>query len=96
MPAIKQKKKSTQRPPYRRPWEELMRRVGHEVLTCPRCDGTMKLLQVVEDPVVIERILIHLGLPTTLPPVAPARAPPETDLDLCLAQTYPDSGSPWA
>ena len=55
----------------------------------------MQIIQVVEDPKVIERILTHLGLPTDLPPVAPARAPPEDELDLCFAQTIPDTESAW-
>jgi len=45
--------------------------------------------------VVIEKILTHLGLPTGLPPLAPARAPPEDELDLCFAQTVPDTAADW-
>ena len=51
----------------------------------------MQITQVVEDPEVIGKILAHLGLPTDLPPVAPARAPPGDELDLCFAQTAPDT-----
>jgi len=74
---------------------DLLERVfGHD-LSCPDCHGPMKVIQVVEDPVVIERILIHLGLPTDLPPLAPARAPPGDELDLCFAQTPPDTEPCW-
>ena len=39
----------------------------------------MKPIQVVKDPDVIHKICQHLGLPTSLPPVAPARAPPQDE-----------------
>ena len=41
----------------------------------------MNRIQLVDDPAVICRILTHLGRPTSLPPVAPARAPPQPELD---------------
>ena len=67
---------------YRRPWAELLARIfGHQVLICPHCQGRMNRIQLVEDPVVIRRVLTHLGLPTSLPPVAPARDPPQAELD---------------
>jgi len=73
----------------------LLERVfGHD-LSCPRCHGPMQFIQLVEDPLVIEKILNHLGLPTDLPPVAPARAPPDNELDLCFAQTVPDTEPDW-
>ena len=34
-------------------------------------------IATIEDPPVIERILRHLGLPTTMPEPAPARPPPD-------------------
>ena len=67
----------------------LSRMFGHN-MNCPRCNGSMRLIQVNDSPQVIDRILTHLGLPTDLPPVAPARGPPEDERDLCFAQTYPD------
>ncbi|MCC7082234.1 MAG: hypothetical protein IT530_16305 [Burkholderiales bacterium] len=39
------------------------------------CGGEPKILAAIEDPVVIVRILTHLGLPARAPPRAPARAP---------------------
>jgi hypothetical protein len=36
----------------------------------------MKLLALVRDPEGITRFLTALGVPTTVPPLAPARAPP--------------------
>jgi hypothetical protein len=67
---------------YRRPWAELLARIfGHQVLICPRCRRRMNRIQLVDDPAVIHRILTHLGLPTSLPIVAPARDPPQPELD---------------
>lgn len=58
-------------------WAELMRRVFRiDVLSCDRCGGRRKVLTFLTDPAVIERILLHLGLPTELPEVAGARSPP--------------------
>jgi hypothetical protein len=69
--------------PYRRPWAELLRRIhDHDVLRCPRCDGRMVPVQTVKDPAVIAKVLAHLGLPTSLPAVAAARAPPQLVFDL--------------
>ncbi len=58
-------------------WAELMRRsLGLDVLACPRCGGTLRLIALIEDPAVIQRVLRHLGLPTDIPEAQPARAPP--------------------
>ena len=63
--------------PPARSWASLMRRVfGYDVLSCPRCGQTMRLIALIEQPSVIRRILRHLGLPTEVPEPAPARAPP--------------------
>ncbi len=76
-------------------WLDLLERVfGHDP-TCPRCRGTLQLIQVVHSPLVIDAILNHLGLPTDLPPLAPARAPPGDGLDLCFAQTLPSTEPCW-
>ena len=34
-----------------------------DVLRCPRCAGRMRLLATIDDPVVIQKILAHVGLP---------------------------------
>ena len=58
-------------------WAELMRRsLGLDVLACPRCGGTLRLIALIEDPAVIQRVLRHLGLPTEIPEAQPARAAP--------------------
>ena len=61
-------------------WAELMKRVFLvDVLTCPDCGGARRLLAFILKPSAIERILRHLGLPTELPMVCPARASPEQE-----------------
>jgi hypothetical protein len=49
---------------------------GVDVLACPRCGGRMRVVATIEDPVVIRKILTHLGLPTDVP----APRPPPRDL----------------
>ena len=59
------------------PWRQLMRRgLNLDVETCPRCGGKMRPIALVQDAENIARYLRHLGLPTEVPPVAPARGPP--------------------
>lgn len=54
-----------------------MRRTLHiDVETCPKCTGKLKLIALVQDPEGIGRYLRHLGLPTEVPAVSPARGPP--------------------
>ena len=60
---------------------DLMRRsFGYDLLACPRCGGKMELLACILDTTTVRRILAHLGLPTELPHLAPARASPTHDL----------------
>jgi ribosomal protein S27AE len=58
------------------PWQRLMRQLGIDVETCPRCGGKMKVIALVRDAQGIARYLRHLGLPTEEPSMAPARGPP--------------------
>jgi hypothetical protein len=59
-------------------WASLLRRVwGPDVTTCPRCGDILRVLVFVTHPDITERILDHLGLATVVPPIAPARAPPD-------------------
>ncbi len=61
----------------------LMQRVlGIDVLESPKREGRAHITAFTEDPAVIRRILTHLGLPTASPPLAPARGPPQLDLDV--------------
>jgi hypothetical protein len=54
----------------------MQRTFGFDVLACARCDGRLRLIALIEDAAVIDRILRHLGVPAAIPPPRPARAPP--------------------
>jgi len=59
-------------------WARLLRRVFDiDVAHCV-CGGALKIIAAIEDPVVIARILTHLGLPARAPPRSPARSAPRT------------------
>ncbi len=65
-------------PRYRVPWAELLRKVfSLDVLACPRCGGRMELIAFIAEAGVAKRILDHLGLASTGPPVPKPRAPYE-------------------
>jgi len=67
--------------PFRSAWAELLRRtMDIDVTCCPDCGSRMRLLAVIKDKSVIDKILTHLGLPTDPSPAEPARPPPQTVL----------------
>lgn len=51
----------------------LMRSLGVSALECPRCGTQMILLALITAPDTVAKILDHLHIPSTPPPVAPAR-----------------------
>ena len=58
-------------------WAELMRwTFGLDVLACTRCGGRLRLVALIDQTSVIQRILRHLGLPSNVPEPRPARPPP--------------------
>jgi hypothetical protein len=58
-------------------WASLMQRTfGFDVLACLRCGGRLRLIALIEEAAVIDRILRHLGVPAAIPAPRPARAPP--------------------
>jgi len=64
-------------------WARLLARL-YEIppLTCPRCQGEMRLIAFLTEPPSIRTIFAHLGEPTTPPVLAPrARAPPELEAE---------------
>ena len=66
----------------RRLWADLMRRsFGVDVLACPRCDGRLRLIALIDHGPVIEKILRHLGLPSEIAVPTPARATPLVNAD---------------
>jgi hypothetical protein len=61
-------------------WADLMRGVFQiDILACAVCGGRLRFIATIEDPPVVQRILAHVGLPTTLPEACPARPPPAAD-----------------
>jgi hypothetical protein len=59
-------------------WAALLQRVFEiDALRCPRCGSRMRLIAAIEDPVVAERILECLKLPSRAPPLGGATAEPE-------------------
>jgi hypothetical protein len=82
-PALGAEQSRTAAPPRRYfAWAELLRRVfAIDVLACSQCGGRLRFIATIEDPIVVQRILRHVGLPTEAPEPAPARPPPaSTDL----------------
>lgn len=56
-------------------WAELMQRTfGLDVLACPRCGGRLRLVALIEQASVVQRILRHLGLPAEVPEPPPPGA----------------------
>jgi hypothetical protein len=51
-----------------------------DALTCPKCDGRMKILAVITKADSVRAILDHLGIPSEAPRRHPARPPPQTEL----------------
>jgi len=45
-------------------------------LLCPRCGGEMRIIAFITEAVAVRDILAHLGEPTSLPRLMPARGPP--------------------
>ena len=60
-----------------RPWAELLARTyAVDVLSCPTCQGRMKLLALVKNPAIIARTLAAAGEATEVPQRSPGRGPP--------------------
>jgi hypothetical protein len=58
-------------------WAELMMRVfSIDVLACKHCNGRMRVISVIKENAVIQKILNHLGLESALPTTSPSRASP--------------------
>jgi len=55
-------------------WARLIRKVYEaDPLECPKCKGPMRIIALIDDPLVVRRILEHLG---QRPPEAMERSPP--------------------
>ena len=48
---------------FRRNWARLIQKIYQiDPLCCPKCQGPMKVIALIEDDALIKKILIHLGL----------------------------------
>jgi hypothetical protein len=56
----------------------MRRTFGLDVLACPRCDGQLRLVALIEQASVVQRILRHLGLPTEVPEARQRGGHPQT------------------
>jgi len=54
----------------------MARTFGFDVLACPRCGGRLRLIALIDEAAVVDRILRPRGLPAEIPTPRPARAPP--------------------
>ena len=76
----------------RLPWSVLLQRVFMtDALTCPKCNGRMKILAAITEPEAIRKILDHLGIPSEAPRRAAARPPPQAEFPTSKLITIPTS-----
>jgi hypothetical protein len=74
-------------------WRELIKKVWEaDPLLCPKCQKEMRIVSLIDDQAVIERILRHLGLWQQGVRVRQSRAPPtsETIIEPWLDDPFPD------
>ncbi len=75
-------------------WRELIKKVWEaDPLLCPKCSREMRIVALIDEREVIERILRHLALWETGVRVSPARAPPEPGewvIEPCHDDPFPD------
>jgi hypothetical protein len=80
------------RPPSKK-WRELIKKVWEaDPMLCPKCSREMRIVALIDEHEVIERILRHLGLWEEGIRLNPARAPPagEGTLELFPGDPFPD------
>jgi hypothetical protein len=70
---------------YRLKWSTLLARVFKiDVETCPKCGGKMKIVAALTDPASIRQYLEGTGNEANIPELAPARAPPQVEMDFAF------------
>ena len=66
---------------FKRNWARLIKKIYNvDPLICPKCQSRMKIISVIEDDVVIRKILQHLGLWYSKGHDPPARSSPVREL----------------
>ena len=75
-------------------WRELIKKVWEaDPLLCPRCSREMRIVALIDERAVVERILRHLGLWEQGVRVSPSTGPPEPVewvIEPCLDDPFPD------
>ena len=75
---------------FRKNWARLIQKIYHvDPLLCPKCQGVMKIISFIEEPDVIQKILVHLNLWETRnhdPPAAKYTQIPELTYDDAYSQ----------
>ena len=75
--------------PKRISWARLLKRVFNiDVTNCSKCHGKIKIIDAIEDPKIIKKILNHMRLPSTQPKLQPARGPPLLEQADIFKQEY--------
>lgn len=78
-----------------RSWSDLLKRsFSIDIMTCVGCGGKMRFVSHIEEPIVVTRILGHLGLPTEAPRRFPPRAPPQVAMFEALPAQYDEGYQP--
>ena len=68
-------------------WRECIKKIWEvDVLLCPRCNGSMKIISFITEDFVIKQILKHLGLWRQ----KPSRSPPPKTVELIYEPIYDD------
>ena len=89
---------------HKRNWARLIQKIYEiDPLTCPKCQGRMRILAFIEDPEIIKKILKHLDLwDLKVRPPPRANAPPsnihidKSDSQVPPCEGYLDCGPDYA
>jgi len=77
-------------------WAQLLARVFLiDVLRCPHCGGRRRILSFLTEPSTVRRILAHLEIPTTPPPLAPAALPLAPEGQWCVDVSGAEDERAW-
>jgi hypothetical protein len=61
-------------------WAQRLKRVFNiDIETCSECGGDVRIIASIEDPAMINKILVHLDEKAATTRLPPCRAPPVTD-----------------
>jgi len=70
-------------------WAQLLKRVFDVEVRCGKCGGVLRLKAFVVEAASVKRFLDGMGLPSTAPTIAPARAPPQDDFGFAYDDGVP-------